>query len=106
MMAGVIAHAHKAVGQDATAQVGVKLASHKGGQAGGLGIVVKRVEKGFQMLGDDVVEHRVTGIAGVIGGNRWGHKRLQVGSGSDGNIRSCQVVYGVFREIEKSWDIP
>jgi hypothetical protein len=60
---GVTAQAYKAVGQDAALQVGVELLHHIIGQAFGGGIGREGGQKGFEMLGNDLVEDSLARIA-------------------------------------------
>jgi hypothetical protein len=63
------------MGQDVALQVVVQFALDIGGHTSGVGIGVKGGEKGFQMVGNGVIEHRGTRITWHIGG--WG--RIQTG---------------------------
>jgi hypothetical protein len=64
----VTAQAHKAVGQDATLQIGVKLLLHVRRQAFGGGIGREGGQKGLQVLSDDLVEDRLTGLSRLVEG--------------------------------------
>ncbi len=56
--------------QDATLQVGVKFVPDVAGQAFGGGIGVDSGQKGFEMIGHHLVEHRGARIARCVGGRR------------------------------------
>ena len=75
MGTGVTAQADKAVGQDAALQVGVKFLHHIRGQAFGGGIGREGGQKGFEMLGNDLVEDGLARIAWHIRG--WGSLQMQ-----------------------------
>ena len=62
---GVTAQADKAVGQDAALQVGVEFLHHILRQAFGGGIGREGAQKGFEMVGNDLVEDRATGSLAV-----------------------------------------
>ena len=65
---GVTPQADKAVGQDAALQVGIKSLDDIIGQTFGGGIDLEGGQKRFQMLGDDLVEDRATGVSRLIDG--------------------------------------
>ena len=71
MRAGVTAKPHEAVGQDAALQVGVKFLHDVRRQAFGGGIGREGGQKGFEMVRDDLVEHRGTGVSRLV--DRWYH---------------------------------
>src|SRR5262245_4061568 len=81
------------MGEDATPQIVVKLPLDIGRQAGGLGVIRERGEKGLQVLRDHVVEHRAAGIPRCVGGHRWRHTRPHVQEGSKGSARKCHLIY-------------
>ena len=66
------------MGQDAAPEIIVKLALYISRQAFGIGIVIKRGEKGFQVFRNHVVEHGVARIPGFVGGNSWRHENTHV----------------------------
>jgi hypothetical protein len=68
-LAGLTSQAQKPVGQDTALKIVVKLTLHISGQALGIGVVLERGEKRFQVFRNCVVEHRTTRIMGFIGGN-------------------------------------
>jgi hypothetical protein len=70
-VAGVTAQAEKAMGQDATPQIGVKCPFHIRRQAGRIRVVMARGEESLQGLRDHGVEHRLAGIPGCVGSNGW-----------------------------------
>ena len=55
------------MGQDATPQIVVEFTLHVGRKAFGIGVVVERSEKGFEMLCDYLIEHCAAWIAGFVG---------------------------------------
>ena len=59
---GVTSQAQKAVGEDATLELVVKLALHIRRQAFGIGVVVEREEKRLQVFRNHVVENRAARI--------------------------------------------
>src|SRR5262249_10593485 len=65
-------------------------------QAGGLGVIRERGEKGLQVLRDHVVEHRAAGIPRYVGGHRWRHTSPHGQQGEKGNARSCLPIYCSF----------
>ena len=67
----------------------VKFTFHIRRQAGGIGVVIERGEKGLQVLRDHCIEHRVTGIPGCVGGNGWRHNSPHIQEGRDGSARNC-----------------
>ena len=73
MRTGVTAQADKAMGQDAALQVGVKFVNDIIGQACGDGIGRDGGQKGFEMVGDDLVENCATGVSRLV---RGGHHIL------------------------------
>src|SRR5262249_16916856 len=93
LLAGVTTQAEKAMGEDATPQIVVKLSLDIGRQAGGLGVIRERGEKGLQVLCDHVVEHRAAGIPRCVGGHRWRHTSPRVQVGRDGSARICHLIY-------------
>src|SRR5262245_7540746 len=52
-----------------------------------------RGEEGLQVLRDHGVEHRLAGIPGCVGGNRWCHNSPHGQQGNDGDARSCLSIY-------------
>ena len=65
---GVTAEPHKAMGQDAALQVGVKFLSDIVGQTLGGRIGREGGDKGLQVLGDDLVEKGATGVSRLVDG--------------------------------------
>src|SRR5262245_53872196 len=57
---------------------------------------MERGEKGLQVLRDHGVEHRLAGIPGCIGGNRWRHNSPHGQQGEDGSARNCPQLYCSF----------
>ena len=68
MRTAVTAQAHKAVGQDAALQVGVKFLDDIIRQAFGGGIGREGGQEGCEMVSDDLIEDGATGISGLIDG--------------------------------------
>jgi hypothetical protein len=64
--------------QDATASIVVKCALHRGGQACGIGVVVERGEKRFEVCRDDVGENRTPRIPWFVGGSSRRHESTHV----------------------------
>src|SRR5262245_50335830 len=96
VVAGVTAQAEKAVRQDATPQIVRKFTFHIRREARGLGVVTARGEEGLQVLGNHMVEHRLAGIPGCVGGNRWRHTNPRRQQGGDGSTRSRPQLYCSF----------
>src|SRR5215471_6889989 len=92
-MAGVTAQAEKAMGEDAAPQIVVKFPFHIRRQAGGIGVVSERGEKGLQVLRNHVIEHRATWVPGCVGGHRWRHTSPHVQEGRDRSARNCRLIY-------------
>src|SRR5215510_9727751 len=55
-----------------------------------------RGEKGLQVLRNHSVEHRLAGIPGCVGGNRWRHTNPRRQQGVDGRTRSYPQLYCSF----------
>src|SRR5438093_1265529 len=93
VLAGITTQAEKPVCQDTTPQIVVKSTFHIRRQAGGLGVIRERGEKGLQVLRDHVVEHRAAGIPRYVGGHRWRHTSPHLDVGRDGSARICYLLY-------------
>ena len=96
LLAGVTTETEKPVGQNATPQVVVKLALDIGRQAQGIGVVIARGEESLQVLRDHGVEHRLAGIPGCVGGNRWRYNSPHGQQGEKGSARNCPQLYCSF----------
>jgi len=68
MGTGVTAQAHKAMGQNAALQVGIKFLSDIIGQTLGGGIGREGGQKGFEMLCDDLIEDGATRVSRLVSG--------------------------------------
>src|SRR5215471_10966593 len=52
-----------------------------------------RGEEGLQVLRNHVVEHRLAGIPGCVGGHGWCHTSPHGQQGEDGRTRRCSQIY-------------
>ena len=101
LIAGLTSQAQEPTGQDATLEILVKLALHVVGQAFGVGIVVKRGEKGLQVFRDHVVEHGAARIAGFVGGNSWRHESTHVQHCGDRGDKKCRRLYCTYEHYSR-----
>jgi hypothetical protein len=91
LVTGVTTEPEKAMGE--ALQTVIKFASHIGGQAYALGIVVAQGEKGLQVYRDHFVEHRATWSAGFVGRNSRRPKSPHGQHRGEGSARSCRRLY-------------
>src|SRR5262249_25734324 len=96
VVARITAEPEQPVRQDTAPQVVVKFPFHIGGEAGRLGVVMQRGEKGLQVRRDHVVEHRAAGLPRCVGGHRWCHTSPHGQQGESGSARRRLQLYCSF----------